>query len=108
MKTEELIVISTAGKPYGHAPEQYYHDVDVYVLRKDDGRWFVNVLETWGNHCRGHDEEHGRRQISGQGKSLEDALAQVERLAQAAGINREYLEEAVCEAVTEVEELLME
>ena len=103
MRTKELQIEATAGKPYGHVPGHYYHDVDVSIQRKANGRWFVAVLETWGN-CQGHDEEHGRCHICGRGNSLDDAQAQAERLAQTAGINQEYLAQALSQAACEAEE----
>jgi hypothetical protein len=103
MTTKEIQVHSTARKPYGHIPGHHYHDVDVWTQRKANGRWFVIVLETWGN-CQGHDEEHGQRQICGRGNSLAAAEAQAEQLAKTADINREYLAQALSQAASEAEE----
>lgn len=105
MRTKEIQVKATAGRPYGHVPGHHYHDVDVWIQRSANSRWFVTVLETWGS-CQGRDEEHGRHQICGRGKSLDDAQAQAERLAQAAGINQEYLAQALSQAASEAEELM--
>jgi|ERR1039458_1716404 hypothetical protein len=105
MNKKQIEVSVTTGKPYGHVPGHYYHDVEVSIERKATGRWVVDVLETWGN-CQGHDEEHGRTHIIGRGPTLDAATDRAIQLAGAANINQEYLVQSLSQAASEAEEVL--
>lgn len=84
---------SSAGKPYGHVPGHQYHDVDVVVSHcGDDHR--VHVVESWGS-AQGYDEEHGRREAIGRGGTIREAISDARDRAKSAGIESEYLEQAL-------------
>lgn len=92
----------SAGKAYGHIPGNLYHDVDVVVSRKAT-KFRVHVCESWGS-CRGHDEEHGRKEAIGRGESIAEAIRDARQRAKDAGIETEYLESALSLAEDEAEE----
>jgi hypothetical protein len=105
MITKQIQVTVTTGKPYGHVPGNSYHDVEVTIERKTNGRWIVDVLEIWGS-CQGHDEEHDRNHVIGRGITLDAAIEQADRLATAARINKAYLAQSLSQAANEAEETM--
>lgn len=90
-------VTGRAGKAYGHVPGHQYKDVDVTIRRTRNGRWSIEVLETWGS-SQGYDEEHGRKKVIGRGDDLSEAVRDARQRAQSAGIGPNYVEEAISEA----------
>ena len=103
MKTKRILVQATTGKSYGHVPGHHYHDVEVSIERKTNGRWMVAILETWGSN-QGYDEEQGIRQVTGRDVILAAAVERAERLAMAAGIDKSYLAQSLSQAASEAEE----
>jgi hypothetical protein len=92
----------SAGTAYGHVPGHHYHDVDVEITRRSNGRWRVEVVETWGS-AQGYDEEHGRKEVIGRGDTLDSAVSDAERRSNQANISSELLSEAMSEAADESE-----
>lgn len=103
MKTKRIQVTVTTGKSYGHVPGHHYHDVEVSIERKTNGRWMVDILETWGNN-QGYDEEQVKRQVIGRDATLDAAVERAERLAMVAGIDKSFLAESLSQAAREGEE----
>jgi hypothetical protein len=103
MKTKKIQVTVKAGKSYGHVPGHHYHDVEVSIERKTNGRWMVDILETWGSN-QGYDEEQGKRQVIGRDATLDAAVERAERLAMAAGIEKSFLAQSLSQAASEAEE----
>lgn len=95
MKT--IKTTGSAGKAYGHVPGHQYHDVDVTVRQSRNGRWAVDVIETWGS-AQGYDEEHGRKTVVGRGDSIAEAVRDARDRALSVDIEREYMEAAIAEA----------
>ena len=87
-------VASSAGEPYGHVPGHRYHDVDVTITRARSGRWTVTLVETWGS-CQGHDEELDRNTVMACARTLEDAVEQAQRRAEAADLHKSYTAQAL-------------
>ena len=83
----------TVGEEYGHVPGHHYHDVDV-VISERRGKYRCHVVESWGS-SQGYDEEHGRREVIGRGDSIEAAADDARRESVSAGIECEYLVQAV-------------
>jgi phosphoribosyl-ATP pyrophosphohydrolase len=92
MKT--IKVASSAGTEYGHVPGHQYHDAKVRITRARSGRWTVTLRETWGS-CQGHDEEHGRKTVMACARTLEDAVEQAQRKAEAADLHKSYTAQAL-------------
>lgn len=103
MKTKKIQVTVTTGKSYGHVPGHHYHDVEVSIERKTNGRWMVDILETWGNN-QGYDEEQGKRQVIGRDSTLDAAVERAERLAITAGIEKSFMAQSLSQAASEAEE----
>ena len=103
MKNKQIEVSVTTGKKYGHIPGNYYHDVEVSIERKPNGRWVVDVLEIWGSN-QGDDKERGRKRVVGRDVILATAIERAERLAGEAKINQEYLAQSLSQAASEAEE----
>jgi hypothetical protein len=80
MKTKHIQVTVKTGKSYGHVPGHHYHDVEVTIERKTNGRWMVDILETWGSD-QGYDEEQGKKQVIGRDATLDAAIERANRLA---------------------------
>lgn len=93
-KTHDELAKASAGKPYGHVPGHYYHDAECVISTAGKGTYRVHVVESWGS-CQGYDEEHGRREVIGRGESIEQACAEAARRGKEAGMNAEYLTQAV-------------
>ncbi len=91
---KKIKVTASAGEEYGHLPGNHYHDVDVTIVRTQSGRWTVEIVETWGS-CQGHDEEHGRKHVMASGRTLEEVVAEANRRAEAAEIERSYTAQAL-------------
>jgi hypothetical protein len=96
-------VTSSAGEPYGHVPGHRYHDVDVTITRARSGRWTVTLVETWGS-CQGHDEELDRNTVMACARTLEDAVEQAQRRAEAADLHKSYTAQALSCAEAEAAE----
>tara|TARA_Y100000310_G_scaffold316852_2_gene369059 strand:+ start:1145 stop:1438 length:294 start_codon:yes stop_codon:yes gene_type:complete len=77
-------------------PGHHYHDVDVVVSTRTS-KYRVHVVETWGS-AQGYDEEHGRREAIGRGETVEEAIQDARERASNAGIECEWLEQAICAA----------
>lgn len=102
-----MVSEASAGKAYGHVPGHQYHDVDVVIsVRPPAGAgigpnvsrpWRVHVVESWGS-AQGYDEEHGRREAVGRGEGIEEACQSARDRAAKAGIECEYLEQALSKA----------
>ena len=98
---QEIQVTSSAGKKYGHVAGHQYHDVDVKITRSKSGRWKVEIVETWGS-CQGYcEEERGPRIVCAQGTALDEAVLQAGERAEAAGMDKSYLTQALSEAEAE-------
>ena len=97
MKIKKIQVTVTSGKSYGHVPGHHYHDVEVSIERKPNGRWMVDILETWGNN-QGYDEEQGKRQVIGRDATLDAAVERATLLGSAAA---EGLGDSVCRVEAE-------
>ena len=93
----EKTTTGRAGKPFGHVPGHQYHDIEATITQTTTGRWRVRILETWGS-AQGTDEEHGRKYATGRAESLDEAIIDARRRADAAGIGPEYLDGAIDEA----------
>jgi hypothetical protein len=96
----------SAGKAYGHVPGHQYHDVDVVVSvieRADGDKFRCHVVESWGS-AQGYDEEHGRREAIGRGESIREVCRDARSRAEQAGIDCEYLEQAMSKAEDTAEE----
>jgi len=104
-KSHEELANESAGKAYGHVPSHQYHDVDVVVSRRGD-RYRVHVCESWGSDQGTYDEEHGRREVIGRGSSIVVACHNARERAEAAGIGREYLLQALSQAEDAAEETI--
>jgi hypothetical protein len=102
-KSHDQLASQGAGKEYGHVPGHTYHDVDVVVSRRGEGKYRCHVVESWGS-CQGHDEEHGRREAVGRGGSIREAVGEARGRAKEAGVVCEYLEQALSLAEDEAEE----
>ena len=100
---KKIEITKTVGRKYGHFPGNDYHDVKVTVTRSAKGRWRVSVLETWGS-CQGHDEEHGRKEAYASGDSLEGVGEKANVAARQAGINEQYLVQALSKAIAVADE----
>jgi hypothetical protein len=98
-KSHEELASVSVGKPYGHTPGHKYHDVDALVSSKGD-KFRCHVVESWGS-AQGYDEEHGRREVTGRGGSVVEAIAVAERFAKAAGIDDGYLASALSQVAAE-------
>ena len=96
-KSHTYLATESAGTEYGHVPGHQYHDVDVCVSRTPQGGYRVHVVESWGS-AQGYDEEHGRREAIGRGDSVEDAAENATDRASRAGIETEYLTQAMSKA----------
>lgn len=92
----------SAGKEYGHVPGHQYHDVDVVVSERN-GKYRCHVCEVWGS-AQGYDEEHGRREAIGRGDTIREAVMDARSRANDAGIETEYLEQALSNAEDVAEE----
>ena len=92
MKT--IKVTSSAGEAYGHVPGHRYHDVDVSITRARSGRWTVTLVETWGS-CQGHDEELDRKTVMACARTLEDAVVEANRKAEAADLDKSFTAQAL-------------
>lgn len=101
-KSHTELASESAGKAYGHVPGQQYHDVDVVVSTRSD-KFRVHICESWGS-AQGYDEEHGRREAIGRGDSIREAIEDARERAARAGIETEYLEQALSLAEDAAEE----
>jgi len=63
------------------------------------------VCQSWGI-CQSYDEEHGRREVIGRGSSIVAACYNARERAEAAGIGREYLMQALSQAEDAAEEAI--
>src|SRR5262245_32532927 len=88
-------------------PGSPYHTVTVRVRRRSSGRLSVQVYEEWGSN-QGYHETHGSNEVYGRADDLDEALADAERQAQEAGVNRQYLAQALSKAANEAEDQLEE
>lgn len=95
-KSHTELSSESAGKAYGHVPGHTYHDVDVVVSERG-GMYRCHVVESWGS-AQGYDEEHGRREAIGRGDSINGAIRDARQRSRAAGIECEYLEQALSRA----------
>ena len=95
-KSHNELAKESAGVAYGHVPGHQYHDVDV-VISERDGKFRCHVVESWGS-AQGYDEEHGRREAIGRGDSISQAVEDARSRAKDAGIECEYLEQALSKA----------
>lgn len=101
--SHQELASKSARKAYGHVPGHQYHDVDVVISRKADDSVRVHVCESWGS-CQGYNEEHGRKEAIGRGESIAEAIRNARERSKAAGIDMEYLEQALSLAEDEAEE----
>jgi hypothetical protein len=74
------------GRPYGHVPGHYFHDVLVEISRRGD-RFRVAIRKQTGSD-QGYDEIHSENTVVGRGDSIREAAAQAKSLALEAGFNR--------------------
>lgn len=88
------LATGSKGTPYGHVPGHSYHDVDVTISQRD-GKFRVEVLETWGS-AQGYDEEHGRNRIVAIDPDLDAAV----RIANARSKDADILEEYMIQALS--------
>jgi hypothetical protein len=100
----QVIAEGCSGRQYGHVPGHQYHDVEVGVGSKGS-QYRAVVLETWGS-AQGYDEEHGRRKVAARGTDPRDCLAECVARAHAAGIEGEYLPQALSECEDALEDAL--
>lgn len=99
-----IYVKNSEGIEYGHLPGHHYHDVDVTIVRTRRGKWTVEILETWGS-AQGYDAEEGRKKVIGRGDELYDVARDARNKAYEAGIEREYMIQALsCAEVEAAEE----
>lgn len=101
-KSHVELANESAGKDYGHVPGHQYHDVDVVVSERGE-KFRCHVVESWGS-AQGYDEEHGRREAIGRGDSIRGAIDDARGRAKDAGIECEYLEQALSLAEDSAEE----
>ena len=94
------------GKEYGHVPGHQYHDVAVVVSTRN-GKFRCHVCESWGS-SQGYDEEHGRSEVIGRGDSISQACAESKSRAIAAGIQPNFLVQAISQAEDSAEECLVD
>lgn len=103
----KILADASKGTEYGHAPGNQYHDVDVTISTRD-GRFRVEVLETWGS-AQGYDEEHGRNRVVAIDEDLDTAVRIANARAKTAGIREDYMIQALssahADAVDTLEEL---
>lgn len=100
MKTTKIQVTVQTDTAVGDIPG-HYQDVQVAIGRKPNGRWMVDIVETWGID-QGFDEEQCRKQVIGRDATLDGAVARARRLAESAGIEpanlMPSLEQAIAQA----------
>lgn len=104
-KTHVELASKSAGVKFGHVPGHKYHDVDVVVSHAKNGAIRVHVVESWGS-AQGYDEEHGRREVVGRGETVKAACREAQQRAESAGINAEFLSQALSMAEDEAEEMM--
>ncbi|MGA3178954.1 MAG: hypothetical protein ABSF38_01280 [Verrucomicrobiota bacterium] len=100
---KEINISRTVGREYGHVPGNNYNDVQVTVSRSKNGRWRVEVLETWGSD-QGYEEEHGRNEVYACSQSLESAGKDAGNAGRTAGITEKYLVQALTKAIHAADE----
>ena len=103
MKTEAFQITVNTGKAHGRGPGHNYHDLQVTIGRKHNGRWSVNIIESWGTDS-GFDEEQAQKHVTGRDATLELALDRATRLAVAASIDQSFLEKSLNQAVNQAKE----
>lgn len=94
---KEIQVDVTVGTPYGHCPGHQYRDVTVEIMRSDKSWWTVRIVESWGCN-QGYDEEHGNKEVVGEGSTLEEAVAEAKDYALQAEIGMMYGSQALSQA----------
>lgn len=111
-KSHTQLAEEYAGNAYGHVPGSDYHDVYVLVSTRSKNKFRVHVCESWGSaqgYLRGAciDEEHDRREVIGRGDSIARAIEDARDRATHAGIETEYLEQALSLAEDAAEEEIL-
>jgi hypothetical protein len=101
-KSHTELSSESAGAAYGHVPGHQYHDVDVVVSERS-GKYRCHVVEVWGS-AQGYDEEHGRKEAIGRGETIREACSEARSRAREAGIECQYLEQAMSKAEDVAEE----
>lgn len=102
-KTHRELASTSKGTEYGHVPGHQYHDVDVVISQSRDNRFRCHIVETWGS-AQGYDQEHGRREATGRGESIEEAADNAKSIAAEAGMEAGYLAQAVSKAIDQATE----
>lgn len=92
-KNHKELASESVGFPYGHVPGHVYNDVDV-VISERNGSIRCHVVQSWGS-AQGIDEEHGRLQAIGRGDTVREAVDDARQRSSLAGIETEYLEQAL-------------
>lgn len=102
-KTHKELSATSKGTEYGHVPGHQYHDIDVVISQSRDNRFRCHIVESWGS-AQGYDEEHGRREATGRGESIENAASDAKAIGAEAGMDTSYLAQAVALAIDKATE----
>jgi hypothetical protein len=88
-----------------HVAGHEYHDFDVGISLRvvtGDPTIRVHVVEHWGS-CQVSDEEHGRKEITSRGNTIDEAIARARECCDRAEISGSLLEQALCLAADRAE-----
>ena len=85
MNTKRIQVTASTEKAYGQSPGNSYHNLEVIITRKPNGRWTVDITDTLGTDL-GFDEERIITRVVGRDATLEAAIQRATRLAMTAGM----------------------
>ena len=102
-KTHRELAKRSCGTEYGHVPGHQYHDVDTVISQSRDGKFRCHIVETWGS-AQGYDEEHGRREATGRGESIQEAAHEAKAIGAEAGMDASYLAQSVSRAIDDATE----
>lgn len=88
-------------------PGNPYHYIEVTIERRKTGRWRVECIESWGQDREvGYQEEHGRNEFVGMGRTLDEAVHDAQQGVATVGFDLGAFSRALSEAVDDVEEEL--
>jgi hypothetical protein len=87
------IVSEGVGVPYGHVPGHQYHDVDATLYQRP-GEYRIDLIEHWGS-AQGRDEEHGRREVSGYGATIAEAVTEAKAEAETSGMDMSWVVQVI-------------